>query len=131
MKSYLGVLTVFFCGLFIIAGISLYFKPAITGDVVSDQQIEDINAPYVEIIYPSDGQKFNEAIIDVYGSAKDNNALSQVKLRLNEDGWMPVGTELWTTKISLIPGKNIIYVQAFDSAGNPSSVSAVTIFYNK
>ena len=128
MKSYWGVALMFFCTLFLIVGIGLYVNDeGITGNVVAKYP-EDIYAPYLNIIYPSNGQVINESSIEVYGVANDDIKLKEVRLKINDDAWNVVGKEAWSENLQLVKGPNTIYVQAFDAAGNPSPVSSVTVY---
>ena len=132
MKWYLWGFIAVVCAVAVLAGISTFSKQAgNTGAVVSTPgSPPDIRAPSVTILSPSEGQQFTEQVITVSGTASDETALAEVKVKVNDGQWIAAGKESWSATVTFSPGQNTIHAQAFDEAGNPSPVSAVTVSYN-
>ena len=70
----------------------------------------DTNAPVLNIIAPTSGQHWSNAIFTVTGTARDNVAVSNVFYSLNNGGWSNAVSvnnwSNWTATVTLMPGTN-------------------------
>ena len=93
----------------------------------------DKTPPTVTIHTPVSGQTiFNPfKLINVSGSASDNAAIANVKVRLNNGTWLnATGTTEWSVTITNVPdGRQYIEAQAWDTSNNPSSIASVIVNY--
>jgi Bacterial Ig domain len=91
----------------------------------------DTILPTVAITSPStNGTMVANASLAVSGTASDNVAVTQVRVRVNTGPWnnavLGVG---WSATVQLSTGTNTIDAQSVDAAGNLSSIASRTITY--
>jgi hypothetical protein len=91
----------------------------------------DSTPPVVVINSPADNLTIGTSSLAVSGTASDNVAVSAIKVRTGAGGWInATGTASWGTVVTLTAGDNIIDVQAFDVAGNPSAIASIRVFFD-
>lgn len=108
----------------------------ITGSDTITINYTDIAAPTVKFKSPTSKLSYNttKAILNISGSALDNEAVVEVKWKnqkTNATG-LCIGTKSWkASKITLLPGINIIEVTAKDSSGNTAAAALSVSFTDK
>ena len=88
----------------------------------------------VFINQPDDRSLTGDQIIEVAGTAEDDNIVTIVQLKLNDGEWMEVdNSELklinWSVNISLSPGENTIQARATDNNSQFSDIFQITVWY--
>ncbi len=100
--------------------------------------IYDTTLPTVTISSPYNGQTFNTSPITVSGTATDAGGSGLQNVFVDDPTSNSYGTELLSgnsasfsvSGISLVQGSNFIVVQAYDNAGNSSTVAMLTVIYD-
>ena len=91
----------------------------------------DTTPPSVTISSPLEAPPIGSSPTSVTGTAEDNLQVSRVEVRVNEGTWVvAAGTTAWTLSAALAVGPNLVEVRAWDIAGNPSPVVAVTLTHD-
>lgn len=95
---------------------------------------KDVQLPTVTISSPVSRQKYSNSVITVIGRAYDGNeALTNVYIQLNGNGWMPA-IPTWTfntyytweaTNLPVLIGTNILQAISVNSVGNVSLTNTV------
>ncbi|HLN19068.1 MAG TPA: S8 family serine peptidase [Patescibacteria group bacterium] len=90
----------------------------------------DPQAPEIKIVSPSNGYETDKSVIDISGTASDNDAVSRITWINNRGGeGTAEGTTNWQAKaVPLFSGINIIKMTAWDKAGNAKDAS-ISITY--
>lgn len=84
----------------------------------------DTEAPVLTILSPLPGQIINDSYLTVSWSGYDEGSgISGYALRLDEGQWRWVGARSGDTLTSLSSGSHIVYVRAYDNAGNANTIS--------
>jgi hypothetical protein len=84
----------------------------------------DIRPPYITIDNPSEGDRMGSGQVNLYGTASDDNNLTEVMFRVDGGQWKtPTGLGSWYTTLSLDPGVHIIEARAVDITGNVAVIS--------
>ena len=92
----------------------------------------DTVPPTVGITAPTDGATVNVSSIAVTGVAADSggSGLQVVRVRVSGGGWYTAaGLADWTASAILASGINRIDAQAWDNAGNPSTIASVNVTF--
>ena len=112
----------------------IYATNSIGGNKGSENYFTTRNFPTPTITYPTNGQTFTSNTITLSGTVPGDVSLKKVEVRIggawSSSGWGPGdGSKwLWSTKVTLSPGSNTIYVSATDTFGNIDG-SSVTVNY--
>ncbi len=89
--------------------------------------------PTLTITAPTGNEKWSNALFTVTGTAKDNVAISNVFLSLNDGGWTAAtlsgGGGNWRADVALTPGTNTIAAYAVGAGGNLSTTNTVKFVY--
>ncbi len=102
-----------------------------TSAITINYEAADMISPNVSILHPGANQKFETNTIIVSGSASDNVALRDVKVKLNYGDWdLADGTSSWSKLLTLRWGANTITVRAVDTSGGVAE-SSVLVYYFK
>jgi uncharacterized repeat protein (TIGR03803 family) len=95
--------------------------------------IVDKTPPTLSITNITTGMTVSNAAFTVKGTAKDNVAVSNVLVSLNNGPWAgaaPVnGWSNWSAQVTLIPGTNTIAAYAVDTSGNDSLATTDKLAY--
>lgn len=96
--------------------------------------IVDKTAPNLSITNVPTGTSVSNATFNVKGTAKDNVAVSNVLVSLNNGTWNPAdmsatGWSNWSAQVTLVPGTNTIAAYAVDTSGNVSPTSTNKLVY--
>jgi len=80
---------------------------------------EDITPPTISIKSPSNGSEVKSSTITVSWTGSDNGSgINYYATKLDDDSWIPVGTNTTYTFTGLVDGSRTIAVKAFDKTGN-------------
>ncbi|HKZ49288.1 MAG TPA: right-handed parallel beta-helix repeat-containing protein [Thermoplasmata archaeon] len=93
----------------------------------------DTVPPTVSILTPSNGVVLAATPVTGTGSAADagGSGLDRVEVRVNGGSWQAAtGTTSWNLSVDLAPGASLIEAQAWDNAGNPSTIESVNVVYD-
>lgn len=84
--------------------------------------------PTVQISAPEDGVTISADQVQVFGTAYDDGALAQVRVRVNGGLWLAaVGTANWSALVTLQGGANLIEARAQDTAGLWGPIVSLTV----
>jgi hypothetical protein len=93
----------------------------------------DMTAPSLVLTSPKAGQRWSNEWFTVSGTARDNSAVTNVSVQVNDTGWNDAASldnwSNWNYSAQLTPGTNKIQVLAADSSGNLSPISTSTVLY--
>jgi len=96
----------------------------VSRQLIREEEAGDLIPPTLSITTPSQNQVVSKPIINVSGTASDNDALKEVTV----NGFF-AGAEEWSKAIELVEGENVITVVARDLTGNENKVT-LKVFYN-
>jgi hypothetical protein len=95
--------------------------------------IVDKTPPTLSITNITAGMTVSNAAFTVRGTAKDNVAVSNVLVSLNNGPWTGAGPENgwsnWSAQVTLVPGTNTIAAYAVDTSGNVSLTTTDKLAY--
>jgi len=84
----------------------------------------DTTKPTIVITSPKDGATLNSKSVTVKGTAFDEKEVKEVQISSDGNIWIPCdGLSHWEGKLELKDGKNTIYAEATDGAGNKQQTS--------
>ncbi len=90
----------------------------------------DTVQPTITIISPAlDPYYTAQSIIDLTGTASDNNQIQSVTWHIDGHSGTAIGTTAWSIQLPLRPGINNIVVVAHDLSGNTNS-DTITVYYD-
>ena len=93
----------------------------------------DVQPPVLAIASPTSNQRWSNAVFTVKGTAKDNDQVTNVWVRVNGGGLLPAVTlnqwTNWMVDVALAPGTNTLKAYAVDGAGNLSPTQSVSLVY--
>lgn len=115
------------------AGAYSVFIHNFAGSVLSQEatlEVADLTPPTVAITSPRMALRVTNDHIRFAGTAADNVGVVGVSVSVNDEpDTLAEGTNRWSADVALVPGTNIVRVQALDQAGNSSAVASRRIFY--
>jgi hypothetical protein len=89
--------------------------------------------PTNQIIAPTAGQHWSNALFTVTGKAAGSTAVSNVFYSLNQGGWsnatLAANASNWSAPVALAPGPNTVAAYAVDLCGNVSATNTVAFTY--
>ena len=90
----------------------------------------DITSPTISFTAPTQNQQLQTNTCLVLGKAADNQGISSVWIKLNNNDWsMASGTTNWTAWVTLSPGTNVLKAYAVDLVGNFSVTNGESFVY--
>lgn len=98
-------------------------------EFVTQVTVDNI-APRVQLLYPHDGQQYtmDDEFITIQPLVEDNISMDRVEFYIDDDliatSTIPPFNERW---IITAPGRHVIFVSAFDTAGNSTTSNRITI----
>lgn len=104
-------------------------------DISDPAEVPDDLGPTVSVVVPASSVRVDHQPITFRGTAKDRSGVDRVEFRVeNENGssdfFTADGTTRWSATIdSLVPGRNLVYVRAWDTAGNVSGEIRRLVIY--
>ena len=110
-----------------------FFNSGLRFDNLLVSGTADFTPPTNQIIAPTTGRQWSNAVFTATGRAGDNILVTNVFCSVNNSGWMPatpINTwSNWTVAVSLAPGTNIVAAYAVDASGNASTTNTVSFVY--
>ncbi|MCY2924821.1 MAG: Ig-like domain-containing protein, partial [Planctomycetota bacterium] len=96
-------------------------------------QFTDVQKPTLTITNPVANSRLSNAVVNVMGTAKDNDRVANVWVSLNSGSFVAAGSQNnwtnWVLQQRLAPGTNVLRAYAADAAGNASSVATNRVVY--
>jgi hypothetical protein len=94
----------------------------------------DVQRPTVTITNPPASSRQSNAMVNVMGTAKDNDRVTNVWVSVNGAGFVSAGTQNGWTNWTLVqqrlgPGTNLLWAYAADATGNLSQVATSRVVY--
>ncbi len=90
----------------------------------------DSQNPTLLITSPKNNQVVSNAAFTLFGTAKDNDQVTNVFYQLNGGAWTnAIGTGNWGAFLTLNPGTNTVLAYAQDPSGNVSTTNSANVIY--
>jgi hypothetical protein len=90
----------------------------------------DHQNPTVLVTSPKPKQFASNAVFTAFGTAKDNDLVTNVWYQLNGGNWTnATGTTNWFANLALNPGTNLVLTYAQDASGNVSTTNRTMLNY--
>lgn len=111
----------------------VYVTPTYRGGVLEVTGAADFTPPSIAITEPVNGQRWNNSVFNVKGTAHDNEQVSSVWVQINATGWQLAASTNhwtnWTAGLALALGTNLVQAYAVDASGNSSPTKSVQVSY--
>ena len=87
----------------------------------------DTTPPTIEVINPQNNTQISQNMIIVNWTASDNFGIDHFEIRLNNEEWINVGNQTSYVFKNVPDGEYIIYLRAYDIAGNVNEIAIKVI----
>ncbi|NPV00405.1 MAG: hypothetical protein HPY53_03385 [Brevinematales bacterium] len=120
----------------LLAGLLLFSSCALFDELLNPGDINhliisanDLIAPVVTIVSPTNGQSVNEACSVTLDILEEGSGVNEVNVSKDKVSWIKASLtgNYWTGILNLPIGSNTIYVYATDKRGNCSSTNSVDV----